>query len=308
MKVISVVNYKGGVGKSTVVSNLGALLTLKGKRILLIDLDPQASLTFSYMTVDDWEKKYKDEKTIKTWFNEIINGDLTSLERYITKDLNANKTIRSNGGKMISLIPSHTELYKIQIELARKTQGRNKRGIMKNSLMWISKLAKGIEEISDKYDYIILDCQPSFDIITQSAIYASDYYLIPTKLDYISTVGVPTLLDHVKNLSNEVKEGINQYDFKRYKYINIKLLGALPTMVKNYDGHIKKLNMQYRKELVDQGIGVFKSTIRDNEGEIDNNTGLPFVLSGITRKKSNIYNDFERFVEECERIMGESNG
>ena len=65
MKVISIVNYKGGVGKSTVVSNLGALLALDGYRVLLIDLDPQASLTFSYIGVEREKIEFSPLKNIK---------------------------------------------------------------------------------------------------------------------------------------------------------------------------------------------------------------------------------------------------
>src|SRR6266545_708510 len=74
MKVVSVINYKGGVGKTSLTANLGAELAYRGKRVLLIDLDAQASLTFSFIPPDEWSSKYEANYTIKTWFDSFETG------------------------------------------------------------------------------------------------------------------------------------------------------------------------------------------------------------------------------------------
>ncbi|MCR1951228.1 AAA family ATPase [Clostridium sp. DSM 100503] len=299
MKVISIVNYKGGVGKSTVVSNLGALLALEGYKVLLVDLDPQASLTFSYIDVEVWKKAYKKDKTIKTFFNTLINNNKDNIKNYITKDLKANDIIIKNGGQSIGLLPSSTDLYEIQIDLARTIKGPWRRNLTKNRLNCISRLKNEIMTIDGEYDFVLLDCQPSFDLITQNAIYASDYYLIPTKLDYLSTVGAPTLYEHIEKLRDEVSKGIDEFDLREFNKMDVKNLGLLPTMVKIISGKPKSLHYQYLQEVKKiKGVKAFNSSIRSNDNEIDNSTSIPFVLNNINKKKSNIDIDFEEFKNE----------
>lgn len=75
MKTISIINYKGGVGKTAITANLGAALASRGKRVLAIDLDPQASLTVSFFSVDEWRRDFEASKTIKTWYDAFIDRD-----------------------------------------------------------------------------------------------------------------------------------------------------------------------------------------------------------------------------------------
>lgn len=75
MKIVSVINYKGGVGKTTVTANLAGELAYRGKNVLLLDMDAQASLTFSFVSPDYWDEHLKDDCTIKNWFDCISQGN-----------------------------------------------------------------------------------------------------------------------------------------------------------------------------------------------------------------------------------------
>src|SRR5687768_9765770 len=87
MDIVSVINYKGGVGKTTTTANIAAQLAWKGKDVLLVDLDPQASLTFSLVSPDHWEEHLEETRTIKRWFDSANVGDEVDMNDLLVEDM-----------------------------------------------------------------------------------------------------------------------------------------------------------------------------------------------------------------------------
>lgn len=104
MKVISFINYKGGVGKTTLASNIAADLACRGNRVLYIDLDPQSNLTFSFFKVDEWQNNFQSSLTIKNWYDGFIDGsDLNDIAKFIVKPTKVNQFTNKN----LDIICSH---------------------------------------------------------------------------------------------------------------------------------------------------------------------------------------------------------
>ncbi|MEG0772631.1 AAA family ATPase [Clostridium sp.] len=300
MKVVSVINYKGGVGKTTVTANIATELAKDGKRVLIIDLDPQASLTFSFINVDEWESKYKDTRTIKNWYDDILNNRPVELSNYIIKDLEVNKQLSTK----LSLIPSHLGLFDVEVELAHGITGGRKRKLVTNKLKTLSLLAKGIERLKGIYDIVIIDCQPSFNLITQSAIVASDNYMIPTRLDYLSTLGVTSLDKHINGLLTELNDGIEEFNLRDY-HIKAKPLGVVSIMVQFYGKELISTNKQYYNELQKNNIILFKNKIRENKTFFNTNNRIPVVMKrGNSDSERDILNDLKGITIEFIQRVG----
>jgi len=109
MHVILIINYKGGVGKTTITANLAAELARRGLHILLIDVDPQTNLTLSFVTPEEWQKQYSETKTIRKWFKSFEEGQLPlDLSEIIFSPMRVNNQLKElEATERVDMIASH---------------------------------------------------------------------------------------------------------------------------------------------------------------------------------------------------------
>ncbi|MEM7035158.1 MAG: AAA family ATPase [Chloroflexota bacterium] len=181
-EVIAVANQKGGVGKTTSTLSLGAALKELGNRVLLVDLDPQGSLTLA-MGIDPETL----DRTIYTALRDIADQEEASVS-----DLNI-----IQGTEGIDLVPTNIELSQADIDLVREPLG-------------IFALRDIIQTVDD-YDYILIDCPPSLGILTTNALAAANQVIIPLQADYLALKGVNLLLRTITKIqrraNRELKVG-----------------------------------------------------------------------------------------------------
>ena len=302
MEIISVINYKGGVGKTTVTANLAAELAYRGNNILTIDLDPQASLTFSFITVDDWRKNYEKSKTIKNWYDAFIDKDT---------ELNLNSLIarpkRVNSGRgNLDLICSHLALINVDLELATRLIGGTERDLRNNYLRVHSRLCFGLKSLEEDYDYILIDCPPNFNIVTKTAVTASDYLLVPTKPDYLSTLGIEQLGKHVGELVKTYNKYVDDSDDSEWERINPEILGILFTMIQIRNRQPISAQQPYIQQVRRLNMPILGTMIRENKTIYADapEYGVPVVLrrvSGQTYK--DVQSELENLTTEILNML-----
>jgi chromosome partitioning protein len=179
-KILSIANQKGGVGKTTTSVNLGACLAYIGKRVLLVDIDPQGNAT-SGVGIE----KAEVEQCI---YDVLVD------------DVEAKDVIKATSVENLYTIPATIQLAGAEIELV-PTISREVR------------LKRALGEVKDQFDYIIIDCPPSLGLLTLNALTASDAVLIPVQCEYYALEGLSQLLNTVrlvqKHLNQDLKiEGV----------------------------------------------------------------------------------------------------
>lgn len=164
-RIIAIANQKGGVGKTTTSINLSACIAAKGKKVLVIDIDPQGNTTSGYGI---------EKNDLENTIYELILGDC-SIEDCILKEVLPN----------ISILPSNVNLAAAEIELIGVEK---KEYILKNEVDWVK----------DRYDFIIIDCPPSLSLLTVNAMTTADSVLVPIQCEYYALEGLSQLIHTVE--------------------------------------------------------------------------------------------------------------
>ena len=175
IKTYSIINQKGGVGKTTTTINLGTAMAACGANVLLIDMDPQGNLTTGMGLK-------KDERT-KGVYDVLMNG------------LNAKNVLKKTEIKNLDLMPSSDELLGIDIQLSNDNDR-------------IMRLKNALKDINF-YDYILIDCPPSLSLLTINALVASKGALVPLQAEFYALEGLSQILKTIDDIKNSVNHSLN---------------------------------------------------------------------------------------------------
>lgn len=271
-RIIFVGNYKGGVGKTTSVLNFAEKFTERGNKVLVMDIDPQSSLSEILINnnqneLSSFSKSYP-EKTL----NYVFDLNITKIKKYNNLVLKFDQNIIQHYNK---------EKYDFIVSslFYRDGLGLDELSLrMEDNIEYLSILKNFLDTILSmvKYDYVLIDCPPTNNLITKSAFLLSDYYIIPTILDGISTNGVAHYINTVTKTYNKYCiESEDAVIAKHFFGNKPQLIGIFTTFIRkqvNYDTereifintlkqHCNDENIYFFKEEINNYIDIARSTV-----------------------------------------------
>ena len=185
-KIIAIVNQKGGVGKTTTSINLSAALGMLGKKVLMVDLDPQGNATTGVGI---------DKRGINNSVYELLTMR-TTIDQAIIKTNSVN----------LSIIPAYLNLAGVELELIELEKKYRSNDMKFNR---VTRLKEELYKIKDNYDYIMIDCPPSLGILTTNALAAADSVLIPVQCEYYALEGIMQLINTIMLAQRKVNPNLD---------------------------------------------------------------------------------------------------
>jgi chromosome partitioning protein len=227
-KVVSFINYKGGVGKTTTTYHVGCSLAQHfNKKVLFIDIDPQTNLTFLCAAVEEWENFKKRNGTIATMYERHLARKAVDTKRIIWQSpiQFGNRRISN-----LDLIPCDVELLGEDLGggqlLGRFPSLEAMRRQAKEFLRERLFLAQAIREVEERYDYVLIDCPPNLYLMTQNALVASQHYVITAIPDHLSTIGLRILQTKVRKIGDWIKSAATFSDNSN-RVLTVAQLGGI---------------------------------------------------------------------------------
>jgi chromosome partitioning protein len=184
-RVLVVTNQKGGVGKTTTTINLAASLVMAGRRVLLVDLDPQGNATMGSGI---------DKRTVKASIYQVLLGSAPI----------ASARVRSESGGY-DLIPANRDLAGAEVEMVDLPERE-------------MRLKAALREIADQYDYVLIDCPPSLNLLTVNGLCAADAVMIPMQCEYYALEGLSDLVQTIKKVRSNLNPGLEIEGLLRTMY------------------------------------------------------------------------------------------
>lgn len=242
--VTSIINLKGGVGKTTITLALAHFLTIEHhKRVLVIDLDPQTNATVCLMPEGEWKERDESGRTLYQLFADQVKGSRRfNADAAIVRDVSN----VGSGIKGLDLLPSSLRLIKVQ---DRVTQITDLETYERGPLF---ALRDALADFLPYYDHVLIDCPPSLGVVTLNGLAISDSYIIPVVPDILSVLGIPPILDRVDHFGQCTRR-------------NIRALGIVISKMRAQTILHNEMERRLREDFVDRRFPpVFRTVIPES--------------------------------------------